>query len=91
MPEAELATSCTGSDPVHTWMELCDGWNSCDAIPPKLCKLLSLASVDIDKAVHVSNAETLYTILWHLLPLSSQSRLGQYTRIQYKYTIKLTW
>jgi hypothetical protein len=52
-------------------MEFGYRWHRRDAVASKLCQLLSFGRVDIDEAVHVTNAEPLNAILRKLLPLCS--------------------
>jgi hypothetical protein len=52
-------------------MELRDGRYSRNAFATKLRQLLAFRGVDIDEAVHVSDAETLDVILRELLPLGT--------------------
>jgi hypothetical protein len=52
-------------------METRHCWHGGDAVASELRKLLTLCCVNVDKAVHVADAETLDTILGVFLPLRS--------------------
>ena len=52
-------------------MELGHRRHSSDAIAAQLRQLLSLTSVDVDEAIHIADAETLYVVSGELLPLRS--------------------
>jgi len=54
-------------------MQLRHGWHCSDPIPTQLCYRLAFTGVDIDKAIHVADTETLNAILGLYLPLSAQT------------------
>lgn len=70
-PQTNLATCSTTNDPVHASVE--DGYSrhSSDTLSVELGELVSGGTVDIDKAVHVSDAESLDVRLWVQLPLGA--------------------
>jgi|TARA_R110002003_G_scaffold63_7_gene5851 hypothetical protein len=52
-------------------MEFGHRWHCSDAFASKLRQLLAFGGVNVDEAVHIANAESLYAILRILLPLCS--------------------
>lgn len=54
-------------------MELRYCRHSCDALATQLGKLLAIGCVNIDKAIHIADAEALNGVAGLGLPLSSQS------------------
>lgn len=76
-PQAHLATGCTTSDPVFAAVEHSYRRNGSDAIAAELGELITRAAVDIDKAVHVADTESLDGRLGILLPMGSQAGEGK--------------
>lgn len=72
-PQANLAASGTTSNPVLAAVEHSYCRNSRDTIAAKLGKLIPRTTVNIDEAVHVSNAEALDVRLRVQLPLRSET------------------
>ena len=54
-------------------MKLGDSRYRSNAITSQLSELLALGRVDVDKAIHISNAEALNAIARTLLPLSTET------------------
>ena len=74
LPQAELATSGATSNPVLATVENSHGRNSGDPISTKLCKLIPIAAVHVDKTVHVADTEALDRRLRVQLPLRAETR-----------------
>ena len=72
-PETQLPTCRPGGYPILCWMELRYSWYCSNAISAQLCKLVALGSINVYKAIHVANAETLSMGLRRLLPLRPQT------------------
>ena len=68
-PEAQLPTRRPCPYPIHGGVELCHSWHRRDAFTTQLRQLLALGRIYIDIAIHVADAEFLYSVLWMLLPL----------------------
>lgn len=58
-PQAHLTAGGPASNPVLAAVEHSHCRNGGDTVAPELGKLISRVAVDVDKAVHVSNAEAL--------------------------------
>lgn len=76
-PETKLSARGPSRQPVHSRVELRNSRHSRDIGASKLRNLDAVASVDIDKAVHVTNAQTLDTVLRLLMPLGFETVIGQ--------------
>jgi hypothetical protein len=61
-PQAQLSTGSASSDPVQRRMKLRNGRHRSNAFSTELRQLLSLRRVNVDKAIHVANAESLHAI-----------------------------
>ena len=72
-PKTQLSAGSTSSDPIHSRMKLRNSRHSSDPISSKLRDLLSLGSKDINEAIHVADAESLYAVLGLLLPLRAKT------------------
>lgn len=72
-PQTQFAAGRATSDPVLAAVEHSYCRNSRDTVAAKLGKLISRSAVDVDEAVHVSNAEALDVRLWVQLPLGSET------------------
>ena len=72
-PQAELPTRCSRCYPVIARVKLCNSRHGRDAISAQLRELLTFGGVDIDKAVHVPNAEAVDAVAGVLLPLCAET------------------
>lgn len=74
-PQAQLTTGGTASHPVLAAVEDSCRGNSSDTITPELGQLVSGATVDINKTVHVSDTESLNVRLRVHLPARTKAKV----------------
>jgi hypothetical protein len=72
-PQADLPARCATSNPILAPVEYRNGWNGSNPFASKLSELVSRATVDVDKAIHVSDTKALYGRLWVKLPLRTET------------------
>jgi hypothetical protein len=73
-PQAQLATGRATSNPVLAPMENSRSRYSSDPIATKLRKLISTATINIDKSVHIPDTEPLNRRLRVELPLGPETK-----------------
>jgi hypothetical protein len=72
-PQTNLPTRRPSYNPVLARVKDRHSRDSGDALAIKLGELVTRGTVDVDEAVHISDAETLNGRLWVLLPLGAET------------------
>lgn len=68
-PQTQLAAGGPGRDPIAGGVELGDGRHGRDVIAAQLGQLVTSRGVDVDEAVHITDAEALHPVRGRKLPL----------------------
>jgi hypothetical protein len=74
-PQTDLTASCTTSYPILAPMEDRNGRDGGNGVAPKLRQLITGTTIYVDKAIHVSDAESLYMRLGVQLPLRAKTAI----------------
>ncbi|GMG02385.1 unnamed protein product [Aspergillus oryzae var. brunneus] len=72
-PQTDFPARCTTGYPILTTMENCNGGYGSDAVASKLRELVTRTTVDVDKTIHISDAESLDMRLRIYLPLRTET------------------